>query len=218
MPPALQAKTLRLLQDQEFERVGGNEVVKTDVRLIAATHRDLKAWSAEGKFRPDLYYRLSVVTIPLPPLRARGEDVPLLVDLLLRRYSLEMGREVREVAPEAMECLRSYSWPGNVRELQSVIQQALLKATGTVLLPAYLPDDLLPENRPNGSSEPPTRYSSEGTLADLERDAIQRCLLQTGGNRKRTADRPGISTRTLLRKIREYDLDAPLQPACRLTE
>ncbi|HEY3588200.1 MAG TPA: helix-turn-helix domain-containing protein, partial [Myxococcaceae bacterium] len=202
----------------EFERVGGNEVVKTDVRLIAATHRDLKTWSAEGKFRPDLYYRLSVVTIPLPPLRARGEDVLLLVGLFLRRYNLEMGREVREVAPEAMECLRSYSWPGNVRELQSVIQQALLKATGTVLLPAYLPDDLLPENRSNGSSKPPTRYSSGGTLADLERDAIQRCLLQTGGNRKRTAERLGISTRTLLRKIREYNLDDPLQPACRLTE
>ena len=136
MPPALQAKMLRLLQDQEFERVGGNEVVRTDVRLIAATHRDLKAWAAEGKFRPDLYYRLSVVTIHLPPLRERGDDLSLLVQLFLRRFNRELGREVREVAPEAMERLRGYSWPGNVRELQSVLQQALLKATGTVLLPA----------------------------------------------------------------------------------
>ena len=112
MTPALQAKMLRLLQDQEFERVGGNEVVRTDVRLIAATHRDLKAWTAEGKFRPDLYYRLSVVTIHLPPLRERGDDLSLLVQLFLRRFNGELGREVREVAPEAMERLRGLSLAG----------------------------------------------------------------------------------------------------------
>ena len=102
MPLALQAKMLRLLQEQSFERVGGNETIRTDVRLIAATHRDLKAWSAEGKFRPDLYYRLSVFTIHLPPLRERGDDLPMLVRHYLRRFSRELGREVREVAPEAL--------------------------------------------------------------------------------------------------------------------
>ena len=139
MPLALQAKLLRVLQEQAFERVGGNETIRTDVRLIAATHRDLKAWSAEGKFRPDLYYRLSVFTIHLPPLRERGDDLPLLVQHYLRRFNRELGREVREVAPEALERLRSYSWPGNIRELQSVLKQALLQASGTVLLPAFLP-------------------------------------------------------------------------------
>src|SRR6202035_4295333 len=121
MPLASQAKVLRLLQEQAFERVGGNEPVRTDVRLIAATHRDLEAWSAEGKFRPDLYYRLGVFTIHLPPLRERGEDLPMLIRHYVGRFNRELGREVREVALEAMERLCSYSWPGNIRELQSVL-------------------------------------------------------------------------------------------------
>src|SRR5439155_20308040 len=126
-------------QGQAFERVGGNETVRTDVRLIAATHRDLKEWSEDGRFRPDLYYRLGVFTIHLPPLRERGDDLPLLVRHYVRRFSRELGREVREVAPEALERLRNYSWPGNIRELQSVLKQALLQARGAVLLPAFLP-------------------------------------------------------------------------------
>ncbi len=140
MPLALQAKMLRVLQEQAFERVGGNETVRTDVRLIAATHRDLEAWSAEGKFRPDLYYRLGVFTIHLPPLRERGDDLPMLIHHYVRRFSRELGREVREVASEAMEKLCGYSWPGNIRELQSVLKQALLRSTGPVLVPAFLPE------------------------------------------------------------------------------
>ncbi|MBV8313199.1 MAG: sigma-54-dependent Fis family transcriptional regulator, partial [Planctomycetaceae bacterium] len=213
MTETVQAKMLRLLQDQEFERVGGNELVRTDVRLIGATHRDLKAWSAEGKFRPDLYYRLNVVTIHLPPLRDRGDDLSLLVQLFLRRYNIELGREVREVAPEVMNRFRSYPWPGNVRELQSVLQQALLRASGTVLISEFLPNDLLPETQTSAASDTGTRYRPGSTLADLEREAIQQCLLQTGGHRRRAADLLGISTRTLLRKIREYNLEDPLRPA-----
>src|SRR5437868_3114715 len=133
MPLALQAKILRLLQEQSFERVGGNETVRTDVRLIAATHRDLKALSAEGKFREDLYYRLNVFTIHLPPVRERGDDLEMLVQHYLRRFSRELGREVRHVAPEALVRLLDYSWPGNIRELQSVLKQALLQASGAVL-------------------------------------------------------------------------------------
>src|SRR5262245_2391067 len=143
MPPATQAKLLRVLQEQAFERVGGNETIHVDVRLIAATHRDLKAWSANGRFRPDLYYRLGVFNIHLPPLRERGDDLPLLVRHYLRRFSSELGREVREVAPEVLERLRRYSWRGNVRELQSVLKQALLRTHGPVLLPEFLPE--LPE-------------------------------------------------------------------------
>src|SRR5262245_37771744 len=142
MPPALQAKVLRLLQEQSFERLGGTETIRTDVRLIAATHRDLKAASEEGTFRADLYYRLSVFTIRLPSLRERGEDLPLLVRYYLRRFSRELGREVRQVAPEAMTRLSGYSWPGNIRELQSVLKQALLQASGAVLLPDFLPEPL----------------------------------------------------------------------------
>jgi two-component system nitrogen regulation response regulator GlnG len=139
MPANLQAKILRVIQDQAFTRVGGNETIRTDVRLVAATHRDLQTWSAEGKFRPDLYYRLGVFTIHLPPLRERGEDLAVLVQHFLGRFNRELKRDVREVAPEAMQRLQEYDWPGNVRELQSVLKQALLRASGPVLLPVFLP-------------------------------------------------------------------------------
>ncbi len=155
MPLALQAKIVRLLQEQAFERVGGNETIRTDVRLIAATHRDLTAWSAEEKFRPDLYHRLSVFTIHLPPLRQRGEDLPMLAQHYLRRFSRELGREVREIDPETLERLRNYPWPGNIRELQSVLKQALLQAGGPILLPAFLAD-LTPSPPPPSVSPPET--------------------------------------------------------------
>ncbi len=129
MPLATQGKVLRLLQDQAFERVGGNETIQTDVRLIAATNHDLGEAAAHGKYRPDLYYRLSVFTIHLPPLRERGNDLPMLVRHYVRRFNRELGREVREVTPEAMDLLRSYSWPGSIRELQSVLKQTLLRVT-----------------------------------------------------------------------------------------
>jgi two-component system response regulator AtoC len=213
MPLALQAKVLRLMQDQSFERVGGGETIRTDVRLIAATHRDLKTYSAEGKFRPDLYYRLGVFSIHLPPLRERGDDLPMLVQLYLRRFSRELGREVRDVDPEAMERLCDYPWPGNVRELQSVLKQALLRASGPVLLSAFLPNDLIPNVRVLKPAEGAARHRLGVTLSELEREAIQDCLLRTGGNRQRTAELLGISTRTLLRKIRTYGMEDPLRPS-----
>ena len=154
MPLAVQAKILRVIQEQTFERVGGNETVRTDVRLIAATHRDLKTWSAEGKFRPDLYYRLSVFTIHLPPLRERGDDLEMLVAYFLRRFDRELGREVSEFPPATLEQLRNHSWPGNIRELQSVLKQALLHASGSVLLPSFLPESLAGFN--GLESVPPT--------------------------------------------------------------
>jgi two-component system nitrogen regulation response regulator GlnG len=208
----LQAKILRVLQDQTFERLGGNETIRTDVRLIAATHRDLKAWSAEGKFRADLYYRLAVFTIHLPPLRERRDDLPILVQLYLRRFSRELGREVREVTPETLGRLRGYSWPGNVRELQSILKQALLQAHGEVLLPEFLPADLPVESGGGKVFETVPHLRPGMTLAELEREAIQQCLLQTGGNRQRAAELLKISTRTLLRKIREFGLEDPLRP------
>ncbi len=222
MPLALQAKMLRLLQEQSFERVGGNETIRTDVRLIAATHRDLKAWSAEGKFRPDLYYRLGVFTIHLPPLRERGDDLPMLVQHYLQRFSRELGREVREVAPEALERLRNYPWPGNIRELQSVLKQALLQASGTVLLPPSCP--ILRQaqrSRPGGAARSRLRPGSihppaarAGCPATSTR---KRTVRWTGsccpaswstpaGNQQQAARLLGIARQTLRQKLRDLGL------------
>jgi two-component system nitrogen regulation response regulator GlnG len=222
MPPGSQAKILRVLQEQAFERVGGNETIRTDVRLLAATHRDLMAWSAEGKFRPDLYYRLSVFSIHLPPLRERGDDLPALVHHYLRRFSRELRRDVHEIAPEALERLRSYSWPGNIRELQSVLKQALLRASGTILLPAFLPEPL------GGSAEPApaiTPREAPGlesflrgrlgpdacdlyaeTHRQLDQLLLPRVLDYTRGNQHKAASLLGIARQTLRLKLREQGL------------
>jgi two-component system nitrogen regulation response regulator GlnG len=224
MPLATQAKILRLLQDQSFERVGGNETVRTDVRLIAATHRDLKTWSVEGKFRQDLYYRLSVFTIPLPALRERGDDLPMLIQHHLRRFSRDLGRDVREVTPEALELLQRYPWPGNIRELQGVLKQALLQATGTVLIPAFLPESLRapPEAAADQSPEAQADFSfeayilrrlDEGSTAlsaeaheHLDRLLLRLALRHTGGNQVQAARVLGISRQTLRVKTRELGL------------
>jgi two-component system nitrogen regulation response regulator GlnG len=223
MPLALQAKILRLLQEQAFERVGGNETIRTDVRLIAATHRDLKVWSGEAKFRPDLYYRLGVFTIHLPPLRERGDDLPLLVQHYLRRFSRELGREVRQVAPEALERLRAYSWPGNIRELQSVLKQALLQASGTVLLPTFLPEPLggatvaappLPRAVEPGVETFVISQRVGSDLRDLyaethrqvDRLLLPRVLDYTRGNLQQAALLLGIARQTLRQKLRNLSL------------
>jgi two-component system nitrogen regulation response regulator GlnG len=222
MPPGLQAKMLRVLQEQSFERVGGNESVKTNVRLIAATHRDLKAMSDDGRFRPDLFYRLAVFSIHLPPLRARGEDLPDLVQRFVRQFSKGLGRDVREVAPAAFDRLRAYTWPGNVRELQSVLKQALLRASGTVLLESFLPDSFAgrPTRGPDsGRSNLPQMESlvrerlAEGTTTLYEDvhgwvDRIMLPLLMnhTRGNQSRAADCLGIARQTLRHRLRELDL------------
>jgi DNA-binding NtrC family response regulator len=148
MTPLTQAKVLRVLQEQQFERVGGSEQVRTDVRLVAATHRDLEGMIAAGTFREDLFYRLNVCTVRLPALRERPEDIPLLVDHFLRRYRDEFGKDVRSVDAAAADALRAFPWPGNVRQLQSVVKQALLASAGPTLTVADLP----PEVRPGGSA------------------------------------------------------------------
>ena len=223
MPLALQAKVLRLLQEQAFERLGGNEMVRTDVRLIAATHRDLKDWSEKGKFRPDLYYRLNVFTIHLPPLRERDDDLPPLVQHYLRRFRRELGREVCEVAPEALELMRGYAWPGNIRELQSVLKQALLKASGTTLLPAFLPPlggepgdpVLLPHATAETANVEVSLHLRLGAdLSDLYAEThrqvdhllLPRILEYTGANLRAAASLLGISRDTLRRRLRELGL------------
>jgi DNA-binding NtrC family response regulator len=222
MPLALQAKILRMLQEQAFERVGGNETIRTNVRLIAATHRDLKSWSDEGKFRPDLYYRLSVFTIHLPPLRDRADDLPALVQLFVRRFSLELGRDVREVSSDAIERLQKYSWPGNIRELQSVLKQAILRSTGQVLLRAFLPE-LCPESVETGTTAPAqsdfnlnkfirqrlgpdAQNLYEDTHREVDRLLLQLVLECTGGNKHQAAQLLGISRQTLRLKLNDVGL------------
>jgi DNA-binding NtrC family response regulator len=224
MPPSTQAKMLRVLQEQAFERVGGNDTIRTDVRLIAATHRDLKAWSEEGKFRPDLYYRLGVFSIHLPALRERGDDLSLLIRHFLRRFGRELGRDVREAAPEALERLRAYAWPGNIRELQSVLKQALLRASGNVLLPAFLPQSLgglapspaAPPGKEPGVEEFIIRLRLGPDVRDLYAEAhrdVDRLLLpcvmeHTGGSQHQAALLLGIARQTLRLKLRDLGLSA----------
>jgi two-component system nitrogen regulation response regulator GlnG len=217
MPPLTQAKVLRILQEQAFERVGGNETVRTDVRVIAATHRNLAAMVADGRFRPDLYYRLSVFTVSLPSLRERGDDLPALVRHYLRRCSRELGRAVRDASPEAMAMLKAYPWPGNIRELQSVLKQALLHARGEVLLPDFLPD--FPHSPPEASASEERlevlirdrlRSGSCDLHADIheyvDRLLLARVLEHTGGSQHQAARRLGIARETLRKRLRELGL------------
>ena len=224
MPLATQAKMLRLLQDQTFERVGGNETIRTDVRVIAATNRDLKAMCDDGRFRPDLFYRLSVFTIHLPPLRERGDDLPMLVNHYIRNFDRELGREVRQVSPEALAILAAYSWPGNIRELQSALKQALLRATGRVLVPAFLPD-LVAHPEHGGSSltasgadgvrfesfindrlkaNAPDLYSI--VHAELDRILLPLVYRHANGNQHQAARILGIARQTLRQKLRNLGL------------
>jgi two-component system nitrogen regulation response regulator GlnG len=208
MPLVLQAKLLRVLQEQTFERVGGSETIRTNVRVIAATHHNLPALVEQGRFRADLYYRLSVFTIELPPLRDRGEDFPALVRHYLKRYNRELGKQVTEVPKETFDLLLAYSWPGNIRELQSVLKQALLKATGPVLVAAFLPDFLQRPSKPIrvsgqilGSPSQPTPTASTPAVVD-ELEAFVRSRLAEG-SQDLYAEAQAFMERTLIPLVLE---------------
>jgi two-component system nitrogen regulation response regulator GlnG len=222
MPLLLQAKILRLLQEQAFQRVGGTETVHTDVRVLASTHRDLRQHVAEGKFRADLYYRLAVCTIELPPLRQRDDDIPLLVRHFLARYNREFGTAIEHVAPEAMQILRAHAWPGNVRELQSVIKRALLRAHGQVLIASALPE-LAPEpaaaTPANGNTStldldalilrklvPDTNDLYLQIHREVDRLLLQRVLEYTNGNHRHAARVLGIARQTMRAKLQGLGL------------
>jgi len=221
MAPAAQAKILRVLQDQKFERVGGNQTIETDVRLIAATNRRLEELLPNSQFRSDLYYRLSVFSIRLPPLRDRDDDLKLLVDHFLKKFSRELGKEVRGLTPKAMEMLGHFPWPGNVRELQSVLKQAILQTPGPLIAPDALPttitglgkgihsvdsvfdesnltdwDQFIIEKLRSGSDD---LYAK--SMAPIERHLLTRVLKYTGGNQLQSAKILGISRGTLRSKI-----------------
>jgi two-component system nitrogen regulation response regulator GlnG len=223
MTPALQAKMLRVLQEQRFERLGGNETLQTQVRVLAATNQDLEKLVDEGRFRKDLYYRLKVVTIPVPPLRERLDDVAELAHYFLFRFCRETKLDFRGLAPETLELLQSYPWPGNVRELQSAIKQAMLTASGRIILPEFLPASLRrgrPEEAP--TSEARRLEHLEALInsmigqgaKDLHRqvmDVVERTLLTrvmefTHGHQAQASEMLGLNRTTLRNKLRALGL------------
>lgn len=242
MTPLTQTKVLRVLQDQRFERVGGTEMVRTDVRLIAATNRNLTEMMEQGTFRSDLYYRLNVYTIRLPPLRDRDGDLPLLINHFLRRFSVELAKNVQEVAPEAMHMLMRYSWPGNLRELQSAIKHAVVEATGPVLLPSFLPDSIRSSAEVGSTGGCTPRLAPAGDLLNdgdllqfieqridagtetlyddvihrVERLMLGQLLKKVDGNISRAAAILGISRSTIRMKLAALGMN--LDRSVRLSE
>ena len=197
--PKLQLNLLRVLQEKEFTRVGGTKPIKVDVRIIAATNRDLKKAVDEGKFRDDLYYRLNVISIQIPPLRERKEDIPLLVHRFIEKFNIELGKRVEKISEEALKTLMKYDWPGNVRELENVIERAMVITKGTLIKP----EDI------QISAEPSKEVRVEGedkSLRAVERAHIQRVLEENDWNIQRSAQILGIDRVTLYKKIKKYGL------------
>jgi two-component system nitrogen regulation response regulator GlnG len=220
MSPSTQAKVLRLLQERRFERLGGNETLSVDVRLITATNKDLEKAVREGRFRQDLFYRINDFTIHLPALRERREDIPLLVEHFFRQFSRTMGRTFRSVTPEALRVLEGYDWPGNVRQLQNVLRYALIQSTGDVLTLDYLPENL--RHSANASGPAPEASPRLAGLAEfteellragepdiyrrigqeVDRVVLEAVLRHVNGNQVKASELLGISRTTLRAKLR----------------
>jgi transcriptional regulator with PAS, ATPase and Fis domain len=209
MSMALQSKILRAIQEREVERVGGGSPVSIDVRIVAATNRDLAQAVRETRFREDLYYRLAVVTVLLPPLRDRGGDLDLLASHFFAHYAREHGRPVRAVAEEVFNVLHRHPWPGNVRQLRNAAERAVVMADGEILLPQHLPADILhpPEPHSANGAGPAPSEAPLVTLEEMEKRMIRRALRETGNNVTVAADRLGIHRNTLRRKITDYGID-----------
>jgi len=197
----VQIKLLRVLQYKSFERVGGEEKVEVDARVIAATNRDLKAAIQSGDFREDLYYRLNVVNIHLPPLRERKEDIPLLIAAFVKEFARDNGKNIEAVEPKARLVLYSYPWPGNVRELRNCLESAVVMCKSTIITV----DDLPPHIHGEGG-EDFLRVAAGATLAEIEKEAIRATLALQNGNKTRAAQVLGIGRKTLHRKLQEYGL------------
>ena len=218
--PALQARLLRAVQEKEVLPVGSEVAVPVDVRVVAATHRDLPDLVRTGQFREDLYYRLNVVTVTLPPLRERRQDVPLLVDHFVQQLARRHGRDPIAIAPDAEELLLSFPWPGNVRQLQNVLERAVVLAEQGVIGPEHLPEEVrrgVAETSTirAGSQPPPANGepSSMQSLAEVERSHVLRVLAAVGGKRAAAAERLGISRRTLTRMLQRWQVDDQHDPS-----
>jgi DNA-binding NtrC family response regulator len=209
MDTSLQAKIMRVIQEGEIERVGGLKPIKVDVRVIAATNKDIEKAVAEGRFREDLYYRLSVFPLTIPPLRDRTEDIPLLVDFFVKKYCAETKTSPKSISPEALEAMMKRSWKGNVRELENTIERAVILCEGNVIATDHI--SLSPASRSGFSQDIPMTGTLEETAKEAlrlaETQRIRKALADTKGNKSRAAEVLRVSYKTLLTKIREYRID-----------
>ncbi len=215
MNPMTQSKVLRVLQDSTFERLGGNQTIKVDMRVIAATNKNLSEEVSRGRFRPDLYHRLNVVSMNIPPLRERREDIPILVEYLIKRANRETDHDIRGISPDALNALESYSWPGNVRELENTIRRAVIVAKGNILSKEDL---IFPEQDISKGFREAINSVIEGAflsgegkpydrvIAEVEKALIKRALELTKGNQVKASSLLGITRVTLRKKIEEYNL------------
>jgi two-component system, NtrC family, response regulator HydG len=209
--PAMQAKLLRVIQEREFQRVGGDETLTVDVRILAATNRDLENDVKKGKFREDLFYRLNVVTVEMPPLRARHDDIPLLAHHFMKRFASRNRKTVKGFTPQAMDLLIKYAWPGNVRELENAVERSVILLTGDYITERELPLSITPTetNAPSPLAASNTAGSGatrSQSLEAIEKHAILVTLSETGGNKSETARRLGINRKTLHLKLKRYGL------------
>ena len=212
MPLGLQSKLLRALQDKEFTPVGGSTPIKVDTRILAATNRDLPALIAEGRFREDLYYRLNVMEIKLPPLRERQGDIAILGNYLLGKFSAELNKPIRAITPEAKEMLERFPYPGNVRQLANILEYACILCQDGVISKEDFPEYVTRTDGTGPSGDSIDDYLSSHSLKDIEKRAIEATLQRCGGKRVATAAQLGISKRGLLNKLKEYgviDRDTP---------
>jgi two-component system response regulator AtoC len=205
----LQAKLLRILQEMEFERVGGKDQIQVNARIIAATNKDIKTLVREGKFRDDLFYRLNIVAVTIPPLRERTEDIPLLVDYLLTKINIDLHKRIVGVSDEMMEIFLKYSWPGNIREMENLLLRAGVVAKGQILVRSDFPalvDDSLPEYAPEGITAEWTEGGRLPTLDDIEEQYIRKVIRESGKNKGEICEILGISRPTFERKLEKYGI------------
>jgi DNA-binding NtrC family response regulator len=210
LSPAVQAKLLRVLQERTFERVGGTRTVEVDVRIVAASNADLVRAVQEHRFREDLYFRLNVFPVSIPPLRERPEDIPALVEHFIMKYAVQMCRRVRGISKDALQLLMRYRWPGNIRELENFVERAVILATGEVLQPADFALGLgtmaaTDEAAAGASLQEVSARASR--LAEIQR--IRQTLARVGGNRRRAAEQLKVGYKTLQAKIEEYGIELP---------
>ncbi len=220
VPLETQAKLLRVMQEREFMRLGGVETLKVDVRIVAATNVDLRHMVEEGRFREDLYYRLNVISVQLPPLRQRKEDIPALVQHFVHKYAVENGKTVREVHPAALQLLMDYDWPGNVRELENVIERGVVLARGEVIDRELIPEHVRPGGGPHVPqiAVPPEGINLREVLAGFERRVIESTLEATGGVQKEAARRLGLKPTTLNEMIKRHGIALPRERRLRETD
>ncbi len=206
--PKMQAKLLRVIQEREIQRVGGEETLSVDVRILAATNRNLEADIIEGKFREDLYYRLNVVALNVPPLRDRQDDIPLLAQHFLAKYAEKNRKQVRDFSPLAMDMLLKYEWPGNVRELENTIERAVILLPGEHITEKELPSNITESYSKNRDwVEQPKPLAASRPLEEIEKEAILATLEASGGNKSETARRLRINRKTLHKKLKDYGID-----------